>query len=122
MDTIFSGITAIALALIAAWISPLGKFQVAKLQEKRDYRRRLIHDGRNYVSSLLKSDEPPTMFLDDAQYLAIRPHLDPHALETIEASGDTQASNQAVFGTAKNLRLQVMSLELDRLEAMWRLK
>lgn len=110
------------VAAIVAWITPLGKFQAERLKDRRERRAKLISDSRHHISSLLRSDEPPTLFLEDYQYIAIRPFLDKKALIAIEAMDKPgNVSNSASHGVFKSSRLQVLTFELERLEKKWKL-
>ena len=109
------------VAAIIAWITPLGKFQAERLRGRREMRTKLISDSRHHISSLLRSDEPPTLFLEDYQYIAIRPFLTKPALIRIEASDPSPAVKSSSYGVFKSSRLQVLALELERLEKKWKL-
>ena len=114
-------IGSVVVAAIVAWITPLGKFQAERLKVRREMRIKLISDSRHHISSLLRSDEPPTLFLEDYQYIAIRPFLTKTALIRIEESNPSQAVNTSSYGLLKSPRLQVLALELERLEKKWKL-
>ena len=115
-------VAGIVCAAITAWFTPFGKFQVAKRRARHDYRRKLINDSRAYISSLLKSEEPETLFLDDHQYLALRPYLDAFSREQIEGNQTKiQSENKVMHGIMKSQRLLELSKEIDRLEITWKL-
>jgi len=110
------------VAVILGWVSPLGKFQVEKLQSKREAQRKLISDGRHHLASLLSSDESPTLFLEDYQYLAIRPFLSRDARLAIEGDQTpTPANTETQQGIHKSPRLSILAIELERLERKWKL-
>jgi hypothetical protein len=110
------------VAVILGWVSPLGKFQVEKLQSKRETQRKLISDSRHHLASLLSSEESPTLFLEDYQYIAIRPFLSQEARLAIEGDQTPTLENtETKHGIHKSPRLSILATELERLERKWKL-